>query len=151
VPFVVGSATLPTHILDDVRVKLGLAKNATVISLSNARPNVALSCHAMAHSEESKADLRFLIDSDTSEPAHIPITLVYCNQRLTTEDACDLLRRWAADADIPVDCIAFYHAKIRQAQKHNLEERLRKGEIRILFCTDAVGMVCQLSLNALLF
>jgi superfamily II DNA helicase RecQ len=151
VPFVVGSATLPTQILDDVRVKLGLAKNATVISLSNARPNVALSCRTMAHSEESKAALRFLINSDTSEPAHIPITLVYCNQRLTTEDACDSLRRWAADADIPVDCIAFYHAKIGQAQKRNLEERLRKGEIRILFCTDAVGMVCQLSLNVLLF
>ncbi|KAJ7824960.1 hypothetical protein B0H14DRAFT_2179318, partial [Mycena olivaceomarginata] len=60
VPFVVASATLPPHILDNVCIKLGLAKNATTISLSNARPNVALSCRSMAHSQESRADLQFL-------------------------------------------------------------------------------------------
>ncbi|KAJ7796711.1 P-loop containing nucleoside triphosphate hydrolase protein [Mycena olivaceomarginata] len=128
VTFVVASATLSPQILDDVCIKLGLAKNATTISLSNARPN------------ESRADLRFLLPPHASLPADIPVTLVYCNQRLATEDGCDVLRRCAADANIPVDCIAFYHAKIGQAQKQNLEERLRKGEIHILFCTDAVGM-----------
>ncbi|KAJ6604921.1 P-loop containing nucleoside triphosphate hydrolase protein [Mycena sp. CBHHK59/15] len=144
VPFVVASATLPPHILDDVRSKLGLSQSATYIALTNARPNVALSCRAMKHPEESKADLRFLIDSTASKPADIPVTLVYCNQRLTCEDACDSLRRWARDENIPEDCIAFYHAKIGQAQKRHLEERLRKGEIRILFCTDAVGMGCDM-------
>ncbi|KAJ7686217.1 P-loop containing nucleoside triphosphate hydrolase protein, partial [Mycena rosella] len=141
VPFVVASAILPAHILDDVRTKLGLSLKATEIALSNARPNVALSCRAMQHSEESKADLRFLIGKDASSPADIPISLVYCNQQLTCEDACDSLRRWAADVNIPTDCIAFYHAKVGQAQKRSLEECLRKGEIRILFCTDAVRMV----------
>ncbi|KAJ7891045.1 P-loop containing nucleoside triphosphate hydrolase protein, partial [Mycena leptocephala] len=112
--------------------------------LTNARPNVALSCRTMKHREESKADLRFLIDSKSSKPVDIPVTLVYCNQRLTCEDAYDSLRRWARDENIPEDCIAFYHAKVGQAQKRNLEERLRKGEIRILFCTDAVGMRCDM-------
>ncbi|KAJ7640072.1 P-loop containing nucleoside triphosphate hydrolase protein [Mycena polygramma] len=144
VPFVVASATLPTHILDDVRTKLGLSKSATQISLTNARPNVALSCRTMQHPEESKADLRFLIRPGAAQPADIPVTLVYCNQRLTCEDACDSLRRWARDEGIPDDCIAFYHAKIGQAQKRHLEERLRKGEIRVLFCTDAVGMGCDM-------
>ncbi|KAJ6492720.1 P-loop containing nucleoside triphosphate hydrolase protein [Mycena vitilis] len=144
VPFVVASATLPTHILDDVRTKLGLSKSATHISLTNARPNVALSCRTMQHPEESKADLRFLIRPGASQPADIPVTLVYCNQRLTCEDACDSLRRWARDEGIPDDCIAFYHAKIGQAQKRHLEERLRKGEIRVLFCTDPVGMGCDM-------
>ncbi|KAJ7730668.1 P-loop containing nucleoside triphosphate hydrolase protein, partial [Mycena maculata] len=144
VPFVVASATLPTHILDDVRTKLGLSKNATQISLTNARPNVALSCRTMKYPEESKADLRFLIRPGATKPADIPVTLVYCNQRLACEDACDSLRRWARNEHIPDDCIAFYHAKIGQAQKRNLEEHLRRGEIRLLFCTDAVGMGCDM-------
>ncbi|KAJ7745260.1 P-loop containing nucleoside triphosphate hydrolase protein [Mycena olivaceomarginata] len=118
IPFVVASATLPEHVLDDVRLKLGLSKDPARISLTNARPNIALS--------------------------HIPVTLGYCNTRLACEDVCDVVRRWAADEGIPPECIAFYHAKIGQAQKRNLEEWLRKGKIRILFCTDAVGMGCDM-------
>ncbi|KAJ7861950.1 hypothetical protein B0H13DRAFT_1638916, partial [Mycena leptocephala] len=68
VPFIVASATIPEHILDDVRVKLGLSKNATRISLTNARPNVALSVRTMQHPEESKADLRLLIPPHASSP-----------------------------------------------------------------------------------
>jgi superfamily II DNA helicase RecQ len=141
VPFFVASATLPEHVLDDIRLKLGLSKDPARISLTNARPIIALSVRTMQFPEESRADLRFLIPPQASKPEYIPVTLGYCNTRLACEDACDAVRRWAADEGIPPECIAFYHAKIGQAQKRNLEERLRKGQIRILFCTDAVGMV----------
>jgi superfamily II DNA helicase RecQ len=141
VPFVVASATLPDHILDDIRVKLELSKDATLVSLSNARPNIALSCRSMQHPEESKADLRFLIPPHASNPEDIDITLVYCNQRIICEDACDSLRRWAKDEGLPEACIAFYHAKVGNKRKREMEEMLQRGEIRILFCTDAVGMV----------
>ncbi|KAJ7803225.1 P-loop containing nucleoside triphosphate hydrolase protein [Mycena olivaceomarginata] len=144
VPFVVASATLPKHVLDDVRLKLGLSKDPARISLTNARPNIALSVRTMQFPEESRADLRFLIPPQASKPEHIPVTLGYCNTRLACEDACDAVRRWAAAEGIPPECIAFYHTKIGQAQKRNLEERRRKGKIRILFCTDAVGMGCDM-------
>ncbi|KAF8141067.1 hypothetical protein K438DRAFT_1911309 [Mycena galopus ATCC 62051] len=81
VPFVVASATLPAHILDDVLTKLGLSKNATQISLTNARPNVALSCQTMKHPEESKADLRFLIHLEAKKPTDIhigEICILFC-------------------------------------------------------------------------
>jgi superfamily II DNA helicase RecQ len=44
IPFIVASATLPDHILDDIRVKLRLSPNAQMVCMTNARPNVALSC-----------------------------------------------------------------------------------------------------------
>ena len=69
----------------------------------------------MQHSEESKGDLCFLIPKDAKEPKDIPITLVYCNRRVTTEDATDHLEDWAEDCGIPWDCIAFYHAKALQS------------------------------------
>jgi superfamily II DNA helicase RecQ len=127
--------------LDDICGKIRLSKTATKISFSNVRPNVALSVRSMQHPEESKADLRFLIPPHATKPEDIDITLVYCNQRLTTEDICDALRRWADDEGITPSCIAFYHAKIGAKRKRQLEEMLRRGEIRILVCTDAVGMV----------
>ena len=57
----------------------------------------------------------------------------------------DRLHAWAAAEGIPTDCIAFYHAKIGEKRKRELEEKLKKGEIRILVCTDAVGMVHECS------
>jgi superfamily II DNA helicase RecQ len=87
------------------------------------------------------ADLRFLIPTGASKAEDIPITLVYCNRRITCKDAVDRLRAWAAAESIPTDCIAFYHAKIGKKRKRELEEKLRFGEVRILVCTDAVGMV----------
>jgi superfamily II DNA helicase RecQ len=141
IPFLISSATLPDHVLDDICGKMRLSKTATKVSFSNARPNVALSVRSMQYPEESKADLRFLIPPHATKPDDIDITLVYCNRRLTTEDVCDSLRRWAEDEGIAASCIAFYHAKIGDKRKHQLEEMLRRGEIRILVCTDAVGMV----------
>ncbi|KAG6814800.1 hypothetical protein H0H93_012209, partial [Arthromyces matolae] len=140
VPIVIASATLPEHVLDDIKRQLGMSKSTKTISVSNARPNVALSVRAMRHSEESKVDLRFLIPKGATKPEDIPISLVYCNQRVTAEDGADHLRDWAEDCGISRDCVAFYHARIGEKRKRELEEKLRNGEIRVLFCTDAVGM-----------
>ena len=141
IPFVVASATLPQHILDDVRSKLRLSRTAKIVSVTNAHPNVALSVRSMKFDNYSMANLCFLIPSGASKPEDINITLVYCNQHITCEDAVDRLRAWAATEGIRTDCIAFYHAKIGEKRKRELEEQLRTGHIHILVCTDAVGMV----------
>ena len=133
--------------MDDMRVKLQLDPDAERIAVTNARPNIALSVRPIKHAIKSKADLRFLIPRETRSPNDIPITLVYCNSRTVAEDIVDVLRQWLpTEADggrAPewTDCIAFYHAKVRERRKRELEEKLRKGLVRILVCTDAVGMV----------
>jgi superfamily II DNA helicase RecQ len=142
IPFIVASATLPDHILDDIREKLKLSANACIMRVTNARLNVALSCCPMKHAETSKADLHFLIPPGATKAEDIDITLVYCNQCIKCEDAVDHLRLWAKQLDLPESCIAFYHARVGEKQKWNLEELLRRGEICILVCTDAVRMVC---------
>ena len=76
----------------------------------------------MQHPEESKADLCFLIPPHAPNPKDIDITLVYCNQRIICEDAGNSLRRWAKDEGLPEACIAFYHAKVGNKQKHEMEE-----------------------------
>ena len=65
-------------------------------------------------------------------------------QRSTTEDAADRAKDWAEEHGLPTSCIAFYHALIGQEWKHDIEDGLHTGSIRILFCTEALGMVSQL-------
>ncbi|KZP19857.1 hypothetical protein FIBSPDRAFT_743256 [Athelia psychrophila] len=95
----------------------------------------------MKHSESSKADLRFVLPVGATTAAEIPITLIYCNQRIRCEDGADRIRMWAKELGIPEDCITFYHAKVGAKHKRELEELLRQGKICVMICTDAVGMV----------
>lgn len=136
VPFLVASATLPEHVLDDI----------------NARPNIALSVRVMEHSDDSKGDLRFLIPPNAKQPMDVPITLVYCNQRSTTEDCADRAKEWAEEHGLPTSCIAFYHALIGQERKRKIEDELRAGNIRILPITRGAifGMLFVLSSGAFL-
>ncbi|KAJ7429718.1 P-loop containing nucleoside triphosphate hydrolase protein, partial [Mycena latifolia] len=106
--FAIASATLPVHVLDDVCAKLKIGKDAVTVSMSNARPNVALSVRKIVHPDDTKADLCFLIPNGATTAAEIPTTLVYFNQRIETEDACDRLQSWASDVGIDKSAIAFY-------------------------------------------
>ncbi|KZP06507.1 hypothetical protein FIBSPDRAFT_754868 [Athelia psychrophila] len=95
----------------------------------------------MKHAETSKADLLFGFPVDSTTTKDIPITLIYCNQRIRCKDGVDRLRMWAKELGVPEDCITFYHAKVGAKRKRELEELLRQGKILVMICTDAVGMV----------
>ena len=140
VPFVVASATLPVHVLDTVKKSLQLASDSVVITLSNERKNIALSTREMKHEKESKADLRFSVPNGTSTPQDIPITLIYANSRIECEDICEAINTYLP-VGMAEDTVSFYHSKIGLERKRELEAKLRSGEVRILACTDAVGMV----------
>ncbi|KAJ7657214.1 P-loop containing nucleoside triphosphate hydrolase protein [Mycena polygramma] len=144
VVFAIASATLPSHVLDEVCAKLKIGSDAITISMSNARPNIALSVRKIMHPDDTKADLRFLLPEDAVVARDVPISLVNFNTRIETEDSCDQLQSWAQDIGIDKSAIAFYHAKIGTARKREIERKLRDGEIRILCCTDAVGMGCDM-------
>lgn len=150
VPFLIASATFPKHVIGDVRSKLRLSKDAIEVRLTNERPNVALSVRVMKHEENSQRDLRFLIPPKAEKPEDMKITLVYCNQRNTAEDAADNGKDWVIEQGISPDCIAFYHSNIGDKRKREIEELLKQGVIRILFCTDAVGMVSHFEASDLL-
>jgi superfamily II DNA helicase RecQ len=144
VPFLVTSATLPEHILDDIQTKLQLSSDVKMVQLLNTRPNIALSCRQMHHPDDTKADLQFLIPPGARRPEDIGITLIYCNQCTVTEDITDRVRVWLEAEGIPTKCVGFYHVKVGEKRKQELEELLQTGVIQILICTDAVGMVRQL-------
>ncbi|KAF6745812.1 P-loop containing nucleoside triphosphate hydrolase protein [Ephemerocybe angulata] len=125
IPLLIASATLPTHVLEDVRRKLQLFQDAPIISVTNDRPNVSL-----------------------SSPSDIAQTALYVNQRTTCEDACDVLRKWARHVGFSREAasaaIVFYHAKVGTARKREIEAKVKSGEVRIIVCTEALGMGCDI-------
>ncbi|TDL13145.1 P-loop containing nucleoside triphosphate hydrolase protein, partial [Rickenella mellea] len=143
VPILAATATCPDHVLDDIRSTLRISADAVLVRMTNARPNVALSVRVMALPQESMADLRFMIPSNTTLASHIPIQLCYFNSRVDCEDAVDRLRSWLPEG-IPHSSIEFYHSKKGAKEKRLLEERLARGDVRILVCTEAVGMGCDM-------
>ena len=48
------------------------------------------------------------------------------------------------------DCVAFYYAKIGEKRNRELEDQLRRAEVHILICTDAVGMVSGVSCDSVI-
>lgn len=147
VPITAASATMsPSHIMDGICSTLSLTTDAVKVAVTNARPNVSLAVRVMQHSEDSKADLRFLIPVHAHCPEDIPVTLVYCNSRTVTEICADRTRDWAMEHGIDSSCIAFYHALVGEDKKRSLEHALEKSRLRILYCTNAIGMVSTLIL-----
>ena len=142
VPIMAASATLPTHVLEDVRAGLQIHRSCKMVQVTNDRPNVALSVRIMDHPEESKADLRCAIPNGAVKPEDIPVAIIYMNLRYECERTVDKLRSWLPPG-IPPECIAFYHAKIGSARKREIEILLQEGKIRIVVCTEAMGMVCH--------
>jgi superfamily II DNA helicase RecQ len=91
---------------------------------------------------EVESRITVFIPPGAMKAEDIDITLVYCNQSVKCEDAVDSLHLWAKLLGIPESCIALYHARIGKKRERQLEDMLRQGEICILVCTDAIGIVC---------
>ncbi|KAH7870893.1 P-loop containing nucleoside triphosphate hydrolase protein [Lentinula edodes] len=64
VPVLTASATLPPEIIQDIESKLGLGDKCERISVSNEKPNVALSVRIIQHPLDSFADLAALFPID---------------------------------------------------------------------------------------
>ncbi|PPR06677.1 hypothetical protein CVT24_012970 [Panaeolus cyanescens] len=142
-PILVASATMPKHVLEDVRQKMQLSTAAKVVAISNERPNVALSVQLMKKPEKTMGNLQFLILPATCSQDEIPTTLVYCNKQTSTEVGADYVCDWAEEAGLLRD-IVFYHALVGTKRKWDLERLLASGTIHVLFCTNAVGMGCDM-------
>ncbi|KIO18612.1 hypothetical protein M407DRAFT_83734, partial [Tulasnella calospora MUT 4182] len=138
------SATLPLEINKDLVDKFRLSNTTVFIEMSNNRPNVALSVRPILHPAETFSDLRFTIPRGATALEAIPCQLVYFNSRLEAEDAADALRSFLPPELKQKDAIAFYHARVGEKRKRELEAKLSGGGVWILCCTDAVGMGCDI-------
>ena len=139
VPFLVTSATLPTHILDNVVQKLHISTSQSVfINLGNDCPNITHMVCRIRGSSSDLGALDFIVDaSATGDP--LIRTIVFFEKRQLAYDGYkhlqDLLpsELWSR--------VNFLHSGRSARSKKIVMEGFRSGAIDILCATEATGMV----------
>lgn len=142
-PVLLASATMPGDVIRDALFKVGAPQDSVRVSVSNAKPNVALSVRIMQHPQSTYADLLSLFhkEADGGPAVEFPQTIIYVNSRTEAEQIQDFLRKHRP-SHIPAEAFEFYHRNIGPKRKQYIQEGLQTGKIRCVIATDALGMVC---------
>ncbi|KAJ7153843.1 P-loop containing nucleoside triphosphate hydrolase protein [Mycena filopes] len=138
-PVVVGSATMPRDVILDVLAKLRLRADCARVSVSNEKPNIALSVRILQHPQDTFADLITLFPRDFKDPQDFAQSLIYAGGRMEVEKMQDVLRHNRPTC-IPADVFKFYHRFIAEERKQLVQDRIENGSLRAVATTDALGM-----------
>lgn len=143
-PVIALSASLTRRVTHDIMEKLQIFRSTCIYkNLGNDRPNVSLVVRAIHNTQQSFSDLNFVVPSDTTEAAAIPKTWIYCDNINTGLEIIDHLRTL-----LPPDLhgvVRPYNAVLSTEYRSEAMKQFREGEVRVLVCTDAAGMVCELT------
>ena len=142
--FHIASATLPDYIMKDVLNILNISPTEIfLLHRSNDRPNVAIVVRE-ARSVSTYADLDFLIPSTLRLPSDIPKTYVYVDNIQTGGEIMDYLNTRLDQSSLSTSITGLvrpFNATLSPEYRTLAMEHFRAGNIRIMVCTDAAGMV----------
>jgi superfamily II DNA/RNA helicase len=107
------------------------------VRLSNDRPNIHYAVEDMRFSAKSMLDLDRVFKIDPSIPP--PKFMIFTNK----QKECEQVAKKYQDELPPKhwDKIIWFHSEMSKEFKEAAMEKLRKGEIWGIVCTDAAGMV----------
>ncbi|KII85091.1 hypothetical protein PLICRDRAFT_145764 [Plicaturopsis crispa FD-325 SS-3] len=145
-PFVALSATLPARLRHDVLTKLQYHKTDYVsIDVGNDRPNVSIVVRGMQHPINTYADLDFIVgDLLVRCPADISKTFIYCDNIATGVDIIDHLTALLPEFLEGAGLVRPYNAAFSKKYRTKVMSMFRDGSVRVLVCTDAAGMGCNI-------
>jgi superfamily II DNA helicase RecQ len=134
----IASATMPPLVLEDIRTILPMREGTVeYVRLSNDRPNIHYAVEDMRFSAKSMLDLDRVFKIDPSIPP--PKFMIFTNKR----KECERVVKKYQD-ELPPEHwnkIIWFHSGMSKEFKEAAMEKLRKGEIWGIVCTDAAGMV----------
>ncbi|KAH9912363.1 P-loop containing nucleoside triphosphate hydrolase protein [Fomitopsis serialis] len=151
-PVIALTATLTGRVRRDIHSKLHFPKGGSrFVNIGNDRPNIALVVRANQHALNSFEDLDFVIPQSASCPQDIPKTWIYVDNINTGAEIIDFLadrleRRTAHRPEGPLsaDLIRPFNATLSSEYRTAAMAAFRDGDIRILVCTEAAGMGCDI-------
>ncbi|KAJ7443700.1 P-loop containing nucleoside triphosphate hydrolase protein [Mycena latifolia] len=142
-PIVALSATLPARIRSDVLSKLQFSRDYISIDIGNDRPNVSLVVRAIQHPLNTYADLDFVVAGIT-DPSEIKKTFIYADNIATGVEIIDHLNELLPPEYQEQGLIRPYNAALSKEYRKEAMRQFKSGEIRVLVCTDAAGMGCNI-------
>jgi superfamily II DNA helicase RecQ len=148
-PFVAMSATLSDRVRKDVLSKLQFKMGTFLdLAIGNDRPNVSLVVRAIQNPMNAFSDLDFLIPRGVTNPEQIKQAFIYADQINSADGMEKRLYSIAPESFREAGIIRPYSAAYSVKYRTEVMALFRAGIVHILICTDAAGMVCQLSVNA---
>ncbi|KAL4263445.1 hypothetical protein AB1N83_008683 [Pleurotus pulmonarius] len=144
-PVVALSATLPCRVRRDVLSKLQFPKDGYIsIDVGNDRPNVSLAVRAIHNPMNTFTDLRFIIPEAVQKPEDIPLTYLYADDILGGVEIEEYIEGLLPLALRRTGLVRPYTASMTPEYRTEVMDQFRKERVRILICTDAAGMGCNL-------
>jgi ATP-dependent DNA helicase RecQ len=128
-PVVALTATAAPPTRDDIVARLGLRDPAQVVA-SFDRPNLHLAAHLFLDDDTRR---REVVERGVELSADGRTGLVYCATRKDTSAYAEQLRARGVGA-------APYHAGMKGADRDDVHERFRTGELQVIVATSAFGM-----------
>ncbi|KIY62593.1 P-loop containing nucleoside triphosphate hydrolase protein [Cylindrobasidium torrendii FP15055 ss-10] len=143
------SATLSGRVKRDVLSKLDFDKRDgqdgyVDIDVGNDRPNVSLVVRSIEHPMNTYRDLDFVIPKGINKPDEIPLTWVYADSIAQGTEIEDHLNSLLPTHLRSMGLVRPYNAAHSKEYRAAAMQAVREGQIRVLVCTDAAGMGCNI-------
>ncbi|PPQ76285.1 hypothetical protein CVT26_009680 [Gymnopilus dilepis] len=144
-PVIAVTATLTPAVHQDLLTKLQFDPNSYLFANEgNDRPNVSQVVRAMEHPASSFRDLDFLIPTAMASTTAIQKGFVYCDDIKAGAVITDYLNQRVDPQFRKLGLIRPYNASMSKKYRKRVMQLFREGHIRILVCTDAAGMGCDI-------
>lgn len=137
VPWLLTTATLATYEIPLICASLLLPDDIKIMNLGNNRPEIFYKCCQIEESMKTFADLTDLVIPKGDEP--LRSTMVFFDDRVTLHQVHEQF--WKILPAPFREQVATFHALRSEASKKEIMQKFREGEIRVLLCTEAAGMV----------
>ncbi|KAK7013470.1 ATP-dependent DNA helicase Q-like 3 [Favolaschia claudopus] len=139
------TATLTPRVRDDLVSKLHFNRHTYMYrTIGNDRPNVSMVIRSMEHAANSYRDIDFVVPEDNQVPADIKLSFVYTDDIKDGGQLVDHLNARVHPRYRDRGLVRPYNAGMSREYRAHVMSLFRAGVIRVLVCTDAAGMGCDL-------
>lgn len=145
VPVTIVSATFRPKVKQDALSTLGFPADPAdyvPINVSNERVNVYVGVCPMKFPSSTFRDLSILVPPDETDAKKIPKAIVYIDDVVEVTLAVIALNRFLHPSLQKQGLIRPVNAWLPASYRSKAMDKFLAGEVRILVCTEAAGMVC---------
>ncbi|KAJ7237511.1 P-loop containing nucleoside triphosphate hydrolase protein [Mycena rebaudengoi] len=144
-PIIAVTATLTPRVHQDLLVKLQYnVKDYLFCSIGNDRDHVAQVIRSMEHAANSYRDLDFLVDEEMETPADVHKAFLYTDDIKDGGKITDHLNARVKPEFQHYGLVRPYNAGMSRQYRAEVMALFKAGIVRILVCTDAAGMGCDI-------
>ncbi|EJF62115.1 P-loop containing nucleoside triphosphate hydrolase protein, partial [Dichomitus squalens LYAD-421 SS1] len=157
-PVIAVTATLTARVRRTIHHTLLFAQSPSqsrFVNVGNNRPNISIVVRACEHPLNSYVDLAFVIPPNIQDLRDIPKTYLYVDDIASGTEIINYLGdRLEATAHPSIqtstrltslrEVIRPSNATLSQEYRTEAMARFRSGDVRVLVCTDAAGMGCNM-------